>query len=68
MTDNFDHYEAYRAASQRLYTLQANLHKALYAVDQAEAATQRAKAQAERIRMTMRNVTAVMNKHAEHIL
>lgn len=68
MTDNFDHYEAYRKASERLYTLQADLHKALYAVDMAEAATQRAKAKAERLRMTMRNVTAVMNKHAEHIL
>ena len=48
--------------------LEASLRKAMFAVDDAEAATQRAKAQAERIRMTMRNVTAVMNKHAEHIL
>lgn len=68
MTDNFDHYEAYRAASERLSRLEASLRKAMFAVDDAEAATQRAKAQAERIRMTMRNVTAVMNKHAEHIL
>lgn len=68
MTDNFDHYEAYRKQRQRLSTLQADLHKALDAVAASEAANKRAKDKAERLRMAMRNVTAVMNKHAEHCL
>ncbi|MEL0287198.1 MAG: hypothetical protein VXA34_00920 [Gammaproteobacteria bacterium] len=68
MTSNNDHYGRYRQLSWRLAELQAELDKTTAKAEHAERESIRGKQKAERIRMTMRATTRLMNKHAEHIL
>jgi len=63
-----DHYAEYRKLSNRLAEHQANVHKLLDSIDQAEKAAAWDRRQLETTRTIMRALTSQMAKHAEHML
>ncbi len=68
MTDNVDHYAQYRELSSRLAVHQANLHRLLDSIDQAEKTAAWDRRQVETTRNIMRALTSQMAKHAEFML